>query len=192
MTAHVMPLALAAALALLTGVAAASRPAPAAGVHAFTVRTNDGHMQSLATYRGRTLLIVNTASECGNTPQYAGLEKLYEKYKDRGFTVLAFPSNDFGKQEPGTDAEIRAFCTTQYKTTFPLFSKVDVKGKRQAPLYAYLTKQSPFPGDIDWNFAKFLVGPDGHVIARFKASTDPESDEVVARIEHALAAKPAH
>jgi len=134
------------------------------------------------------LLIVNTASECGNTPQYEGLEKLYEQYKARGFTVLAFPSNDFGAQEPGSDAEIKTFCTTTYHTTFPLFSKVRVKGKDAAPLYKWLTKDSPFPGDIEWNFAKFLVAPDGKVVARFKASTKPETPEVVAKIESVLPA----
>jgi glutathione peroxidase len=157
-------------------------------LYAFKVKTIDGEERSLADFKGKTLLIVNTASECGNTPQYEGMEKLYEKYKARGFEVLAFPANNFGGQEPGSNSEIKTFCSTKYKTTFPLFAKISVKGKDIAPLYAYLTKDSGFPGDIGWNFAKFLVGPDGKVVARFSPTTQPLSSEVVGKIEGTLAA----
>ena len=157
-------------------------------IYSFHVKTIDGEDRSLAEYRGKTLLIVNTASECGNTPQYAGLETLYDRYKARGFEVLAFPANNFGHQEPGTNAEIKTFCSTNYKTTFPLFSKISVKGGDIAPLYQYLTKDSGHPGDIGWNFAKFLVAPGGKVVARFDPSTEPLEAKVVDKIEATLAA----
>ena len=159
-------------------------------VYGFKVRTIDGVERSLADFRGKTLLIVNTASKCGNTPQYEGLETLYEKYRARGFEVLAFPANNFMGQEPGTNAEIKSFCTLNYKTTFPLFAKISVKGKDIAPLYRYLTTDSGFPGDIGWNFAKFLVGPDGQVVARFSPTTKPLAAEVTDRIESLLAGSP--
>lgn len=159
------------------------------GIHQFTVKTIDGKTRSLADFEGKTLLVVNTASKCGNTPQYKGLEALYDKYRARGFEVLAFPANNFMGQEPGTDAEIAQFCETNYQVSFPLFSKISVKGKDIAPLYSYLTKDSAFPGDIGWNFAKFLVGPDGRVIARFEPRTKPEDPKLVAALEAALPAK---
>ena len=158
-------------------------------LYGFKVKSIDGAERSLAEFKGKTLLIVNTASECGNTPQYEGLETLYEKYKARGFEVLAFPANNFGGQEPGTNAEIKTFCSTKYKTTFPLFAKISVKGKDIAPLYSYLTKDSGFTGEIGWNFAKFLVAPDGKVVARFSPQTQPLAAEVVTRIEGTLAVK---
>lgn len=158
------------------------------GIHQFTVKTIDGKTRSLAEYKGKTLLVVNTASKCGNTPQYKGLEALYDKYRARGFEVLAFPANNFMGQEPGTDAEIAQFCEMNYKISFPLFSKVSVKGDDIAPLYAWLTKDSGHPGDIGWNFAKFLVGPDGKVIARFDPRTKPEDPKLVAALEAALPA----
>lgn len=158
------------------------------GIHQFTVKTIDGKPRSLADYRGKTLLVVNTASKCGNTPQYKGLEALYDKYRARGFEVLAFPANNFMGQEPGTDAQIAEFCEVNYQVSFPLFSKISVKGKDIAPLYAWLTKDSGFPGDIGWNFAKFLVGPDGKVIARFDPRTKPEDPKLVAALEAALSA----
>jgi glutathione peroxidase len=185
-----------AALAALTLAAAAATAAPAPAkrggpvirdIHAFQVKRIDGKAVSLSAYQGKTLLVVNTASRCGFTKQYASLEKLYQRYRDRGFEVLAFPANDFMGQEPGTDAEIQSFCSTHYDVTFPLFSKIVVKGKGQAPLYAWLTKDSGFPGDIEWNFAKFLVGPDGRVIARFSPKTDPLAPDVVTKVEDALA-----
>ena len=156
-------------------------------VHDFKVKTIDGKEASLADYKGKTLLIVNTASECGYTPQYAGLEALYEKYKGRGFAVLGFPSNDFGAQEPGSNAEIKKFCELRYKTTFPLFSKIPVKGPDADPLYKYLTglpgKQG---GQVTWNFNKFLVGPDGKVIEHFDSKVEPLSPELTAKLEQAL------
>ena len=131
---------------------------------------------------------MNTASECGNTPQYKSLETLYEKYKSRGFEVLAFPANNFGGQEPGTNEDIKKFCSTNYKTSFPLFAKISVKGKDIAPLYHYLTTESAFPGDVTWNFAKFLVAPDGRVVARYEPKLDPLTDDVTAKIESTIAA----
>ncbi|MFM8559453.1 MAG: glutathione peroxidase [bacterium] len=164
-----------------------SKTAPAAqGVHSFTVTTIDGKSRSLADYRGRALLIVNTASRCGFTKQYATLETLYDTYKARGFEVLAFPANDFMGQEPGTNAEIQKFCTTKYSTSFPLFAKVKVKGDDMVPLYRYLTKNSGYPGDIPWNFTKFLVDANGQVVARFDPRTAPDSPELVAALEKVL------
>ena len=151
------------------------------------VQTAEGKEQSLSDYKGNVLLIVNVASKCGNTPQYAGLERIYEKYKDQGFQVLGFPCNQFGGQEPGTMEEIQNFCETKYGVKFPIFNKLEVKGPNQAPLYAKLTKTEPV-GDIRWNFEKFLVSKDGDVIARFKDKLPPESPEVVGAIEQALKA----
>jgi glutathione peroxidase len=180
----------------LTAVTAAAQKAPASGggrvdqgVHAYQMKAIDGSNRSLASYKGKALLIVNTASKCGFTPQYASLEALYDKYKVRGFEVLAFPANDFMGQEPGSDAEIQQFCTLKYDTSFPLFSKIHVKGKEIAPLYTYLTQQSPFPGEIEWNFTKFLIGPDGQVVARFGSRVDPMSKEVTGKLEALLAQK---
>ena len=164
----------------------------AVNVHEFRVKTIDGTPRSLADFKGKTLLIVNTASQCGNTPQYKSLETLYEKYKARGFVVLAFPANNFGGQEPGTNAEIKTFCSTNYKTSFPLFAKISVNGKDIAPLYQYLTTESGFPGDVSWNFAKFLVAPDGKVVARYSPRLDPLTAEVTAMIDSTLAAAAVH
>lgn len=181
--------ALVAGAGLTTETLAKDKPVSQTGIHQFTVKTIDGKTRSLADFKGKTLLVVNTASKCGNTPQYKGLEALYDKYRARGFEVLAFPANNFMGQEPGTDAEIAQFCELNYQVSFPLFSKISVKGKDIAPLYAYLTKDSAFPGDIGWNFAKFLVGPDGKVIARFDPRTKPEDPKLVAALEAALPAK---
>ena len=155
-------------------------------VHDFSAVTIDGEEQPLAAYRGKALLLVNTASKCGFTPQYEGLEALYEKYCARGFEVLAFPANDFMRQEPGSDAEIKTFCSSKYKTTFPLFSKISVKGKKIHPLYSFLTRESGFPGDISWNFNKFLVAADGRVTARFGSKTKPLDEELIAKLEEIL------
>lgn len=155
-------------------------------VHDFTADSIDGTPRPLADYRGRALLLVNTASRCGFTPQYKELESLYRTYHERGFEVLAFPANDFLGQEPGTNEEIRAFCETKYATTFPLFAKIHVKGKEIHPLYAYLTKESEQPGDITWNFNKFLVAPDGRVVARFGSKTKPRAAELTAALESVL------
>jgi glutathione peroxidase len=154
--------------------------------HDFTLRTIDGAEQSLAEFRDNVLLIVNTASACGFTPQYEGLEKLHEAYVPRGLRVLGFPSNDFGGQEPGTEQEIKTFCSTQYNVTFPLFSKITVKGPSKHPLYAFLTQAAP-AGEVKWNFAKFLVGKDGNVIARYDSKVTPQDPALLAQIEKALA-----
>lgn len=161
-----------------------------ASVLAFKVNDIDGKPVDLATFKGNVLLIVNTASQCGNTPQYAGLEALYNKNKGQGFAVLAFPANDFGRQEPGSDSEIKQFCSSRYNVTFPLFSKITVKGAGIHPLYKYLTTRDTKPvpaGDIGWNFDKFLVNRKGEVIARFKAGEKPDAPKLVAAIEAALA-----
>jgi glutathione peroxidase len=146
----------------------------------------DGKKADLAEYKGKVVLIVNTASYCGNTPQYAGLEELYKKYKDKDFVVLGFPANEFGKQEPGTDEEIAAFCSSKYNVSFPMFSKIVVKGDGQHALYKTLTEKETnpkFAGPVTWNFEKFLIGRDGQVAARFSPRTKPESEEVVKAIE---------
>jgi glutathione peroxidase len=156
------------------------------GIFEFDVKTADGGDRHLADYKGKALLIVNSASKCGFTPQYKSLETLYEKYKARGFEVLAFPANNFGAQEPGTNDEIQTFCAVNYHTTFPVFAKISVKGKDISPLYSYLTKDSPFPGEIGWNFAKFLVAPDGRIVARFKPDTDPLAKDVTSQLEAIL------
>ncbi len=158
-------------------------------VYDFTLDDIDGKPTPLNTFRGKVLLLVNTASMCGNTPQYSDLETIYEKYQDRGFEILAFPANNFGQQEPGTNQEIKGFCLTKYSLTFPLFGKISVKGSDKHPLYRYLTEQSPFPGEVEWNFQKYLVDRSGNVIARFHHRTKPMSDEIVQGIETALAKK---
>jgi glutathione peroxidase len=145
-----------------------------------------GDTTNLAAYKGNVILVVNVASKCGNTPQYAGLEALYRKYKDRGFVILGFPANNFGKQEPGTNAEILTFCKTNYDVTFPMMSKISVLGDDQHPLYTYLTKESPQPGKITWNFGKFLLDRNGAVIARFDPKTKPDDPALVSKIEKLL------
>jgi glutathione peroxidase len=160
-----------------------------ATVHDFSLKTIDGATKRLSEYKGRVLLVVNVASECGYTPQYAGLEKMHERYASRGLSVLGLPANDFGAQEPGTDAEIKAFCTTKYGTHFDMFGKVAVTGEKMHPLYDFL--QSPetnprFGGPVKWNFTKFLVGKDGAVIARFEPKVEPTSAELVQAVEKAL------
>jgi glutathione peroxidase len=152
----------------------------------FSMRTRDGQEKSLASYKGRPCLVVNVASECGNTPQYEGLEKLYQKYKGQGLVVLGFPANDFGKQEPGSDAEIKEFCKLNYGVTFDMFSKISVKGPDKHPLYKWLTEENDLKGEVDWNFAKFLINRSGHVSQRWKASVKPESENVAKAIEEAL------
>ncbi|HEY2773045.1 MAG TPA: glutathione peroxidase [Candidatus Binatia bacterium] len=160
-------------------------------LHDFSIRSIDGNPRSLAELAGKTVLIVNVASQCGLTPQYAGLEDLQKKYAARGFTVLGFPCNQFAGQEPGNETEIASFCSTTYGVTFPLASKIDVNGDGRDPLYAWLTGEptSPDgPGDIKWNFAKFLVGADGCVIGRYSPMVTPEDPALVADIEKALSA----
>ncbi len=158
-------------------------------IHEVSVTTIDGKNTTLAEYRGKALLIVNVASKCGFTKQYVGLQTLYERYKDRGLVILGFPANDFGWQEPGTNAEIKTFCTTKYAVSFPMFAKVTVKGKDMHPLYRLLTTASDDgvkPGRVTWNFNKFLVDRQGRVAARFGSREEPGSDKMVAAIENAL------
>jgi glutathione peroxidase len=160
----------------------------ASSIYSFTLNSIDGKPAPLADYKGKVILVVNVASQCGYTPQYSALESIYEKYKDQGFVILGFPANNFGGQEPGTDAEIKTFCTRKYSVTFPIYSKISVKGADQAPLYAYLTKQTApgISGDIKWNFTKFLVDRNGNVVQRFEPGVTPDSKEMTSAIEQKL------
>jgi glutathione peroxidase len=144
------------------------------------VETPEGQTQTLEEYRGKTLLVVNTASECGYTPQYAQLQSLYARFKDKGFYVLAFPSNDYGGQEPGSSAEAHRFAQEEYGVTFPVFGKVKTKGPKKHPLFNFLTEQTPshLQGEISWNFEKFIIAPNGHLLTRFKSGIEPTDDEV--------------
>lgn len=146
-------------------------------LHDFTLRAIDGRDLDLGTLRGKTVLVVNVASRCGLTPQYKGLQALYEEFGPKGLVVLGVPANDFGAQEPGTDAEIKGFCETRYAVTFPMLSKITVKGEAKHPLYAWLTAVAP-AGEINWNFEKFLVGPDGAVAQRFAPTVAPDAKEL--------------
>ncbi|OAI47161.1 glutathione peroxidase [Nitrospira sp. SCGC AG-212-E16] len=157
-------------------------------VYDFTLNDIDGKPVSLSQFRGKVLLLVNTASFCGNTPQYTDLEQMYEQYREKGFEILAFPANNFGQQEPGTNEEIKTFCYTKYSLSFPLFSKISVKGEDKHPLYRYLTEQGPIPGEVEWNFQKYLVDRSGRVIARYHHRTKPLSPEIVQDVERVLAA----
>jgi glutathione peroxidase len=155
----------------------------------FKEKTLDGKDQSLSDYKGKTLLVVNVASKCGLTPQYAGLQKLHDQYAARGFEVLGFPCNQFAGQEPGSPAEIAEFCERNYGVTFPLFAKIDVNGANRAPLYAWLTAQPTQPdgpGDILWNFGKFLIDGQGRAVARFNPRVAPDAPELVAALEKTL------
>ncbi len=152
----------------------------------------DGKEVDLSKYKGKVLLITNVASYCGATPQYKDLQALHEKYGADGFVVLGFPCNQFGAQEPGTEAEIVEFCEKTYKVSFPMFAKVDVNGEKQAPLFKYLTSEAAYPkdsGKVKWNFEKFLVGRDGNVVARFRTGVKPSDATVVKAIEAELAKK---
>jgi glutathione peroxidase len=158
-------------------------------VYDFTLNDIDGKPVNLNHYRGKVLLLVNTASFCGNTPQYAELQAMYEQYHDKGFEILAFPANNFGQQEPGSNEEIKSFCFTKYSLTFPLFDKISVKGSDKHPLYQYLTEQSPYPGEVEWNFQKYLVDRSGNIVGRFAHRMKPTSPEMVKEVERVLAAK---
>ena len=169
---------------------AAMLTAHAQSFHEISLRDIDGKTTTLRPYQGRVLLIVNVASACGYTSQYEGLQKLFARFEKRGLTVLGFPCNQFGAQESGSNAEIKEFCSANFQVTFPMFAKIDVNGAARHPLYTALAgKSSPFPGDISWNFNKFLVGRDGKILARFGSGAEPDSPEVVKAIEAALAAK---
>jgi glutathione peroxidase len=180
-------------VAPLAVVSASDETKKPSSVLDFHVKDIEGKDVDLASYKGKVLLIVNTASHCGYTSQYKDLEAFYEKYKGEGFEVLAFPANEYGNQEPGTNAQIKEFCSTNYKVSFPLFSKVVVKGKGINPLFEFLTSKETNPkfgGPIKWNFNKFVVNRKGEVIARFEAKRDPNwSEPVVAAIDKALAEK---
>jgi glutathione peroxidase len=185
-----MKLLTAIALAVLT--AAQNQPAGVTKVPAslnFTMKRIDGKPIDLSKYQGRVVLMVNVASECGYTPQYAGLEELHRKYAAKGLSVLGFPSNDFGAQEPGSDPQIAEFCKKNYGVEFDMFSKIVVRGAGQAALYHYLTTHPKFAGQVDWNFEKFLIGRNGEVIGRFKSEIEPLSKPMVAAIENALASQ---
>ena len=170
---------------LLIMVASASA---GSGLYNFTLNSIDGKPAPLADYKGKVVMIVNVASQCGYTPQYSALESIYERYKDKGFVILGFPANNFGAQEPGTNEEIKTFCTRKYNVTFPMYAKISVKGADQSPLYSYLTKQTPpgIGGDIKWNFTKFLVDRNGNVVQRFEPAITPDSKEVTGAIEKQL------
>jgi glutathione peroxidase len=180
------------ALVALTVVFSSTQKAQAmapTSLYDITVKDIHGKDVSLSSYKGKALLIVNVASECGYTPQYEGLQKLHEKYKDKGLVVLGFPANNFGSQEPGTDAEILKFCSSKYSVTFPMFSKVSAYGHDIHPLYAKLTADhgagSP-AGEVSWNFEKFLVDKKGNIVKRYKSRVKPDSAELMADIESAL------
>lgn len=158
----------------------------------FTMNSLEGKPVNLADYQGKVILMVNTASKCGYTKQYKGLEEVYKKYKDQGLVVLGFPANNFGGQEPGSDEEIATFCERNYGVTFPMFSKISVKGDDKAPLYKHLTEKETnpdSPGEVKWNFEKFLIGKDGKIVGRYLSKVTPESEELTGAIEKQLASK---
>ncbi|WP_371083036.1 glutathione peroxidase [Terriglobus sp. RCC_193] len=175
---------------LATSVAA--NAGSTASVYNFRMKTIDGAPATLVPYKGKVLLLVNVASACGYTPQYAALESVYEKYKDKGLVIVGIPANNFANQESGTEAEIKTFCNRKYHVTFPMMSKISVKGADQTPLYGYLTSTTTdpkFAGDIKWNFTKFLIARDGQPAARFEPATTPDSPQVIAAIESELSKK---
>ena len=159
-------------------------------IYTVPLKDIDGKATTLKPYQGKVMLIVNVASHCGYTPQYAGLEATYLKYEKQGLAVLGFPCNQFGGQEPGSNEEIKQFCTSKYNVTFPMFDKLDVNGDKRHPLYVMLAgKSSPVPGDIKWNFSKFLIGRDGKIIKRFDSKVKPDAPELIEALGAALAAK---
>ena len=174
---------------LMLTIAAAVAGAEAHSIYNFTMKSIDGQQVSLKSYHGKVVLLVNVASKCGFTPQYAGLEAVYERYKDRGLVIVGVPANNFAQQEPGTDEEIKKFCSNKYNVSFPMMSKVSVLGDDKAPLYQFLTDKSANPtigGDIKWNFTKFLFDRNGNPVARFEPAVKPDSPEVTAAIESTL------
>ena len=160
----------------------------ASGIYSFTLNSIDGKPAPLADYKGKVVLLVNVASQCGYTPQYSALEAIYEKYKGQGFVILGFPANNFGAQEAGTNEEIKTFCTRKYSVSFPMYAKISVKGADKAPLYSYLTEETVpgIKGEIQWNFTKFLVDRNGNVVERFEPAVTPDSKDVTQAIEKAL------
>ena len=174
-------------LLIFAGVAMAGEKS----IYDFTMNSIDGKATPLSSLKGKVVLLVNVASRCGFTPQYSALESVYEKYKGRGFVIVGIPANNFGSQEPGTNEEIKTFCSTKYNVTFPMMAKVSVKGGDITPLYQYLTDKTANPqtgGEIQWNFTKFLVGPDGKTVARFEPNVTPDDPQVTSAIEKALTA----
>lgn len=178
------------AIAACAVAAAADTTAAPTGPLDFTLKDAKGQDYPLAQHRGKVVLLVNVASRCGLTPQYKALQALHTRYQDQGLVVIGIPANDFAGQEPGTDAEIQAFCSSSYGVTFPVLAKVAVKGADADPLYRWLTGASAHPGPVEWNFAKFLVGRDGALAGRFHPKTAPDAPELVQAVERALAAKP--
>jgi len=182
-------LCLAVAAAAVFGAPSTSSASGSGSIYDFTMKDIDGKQVNLTDFRGKVVLVVNVASRCGFTPQYEGLQKLYLKYQQQGFVILGFPANNFGFQEPGTNAEIKTFCSAKYNVTFPIFSKISVKGEDMDPLYKYLTDKATNPqygGDIKWNFNKFLIDRKGNIVARFEPPVKPDSDQMVQAIEKAL------
>jgi len=176
-------------LILMLCVACASLSAEPKSIYDFTIKTIDGEKISLKTYHGKVVLLVNVASKCGFTPQYTALEAVYEKYKDRGLVIVGIPANNFAQQEPGTNEEIKKFCSSKYMVTFPMMSKVSVLGDDKTPLYVFLTGKGTdpkFAGDIKWNFTKFLFDRNGNPVARFEPNVTPDSAQVTAAIESTL------
>src|ERR1700684_390043 len=176
-------------LILMFCVACASLAAQSKSIYDFTMKSIDGQQVNLGSYSGKVVLLVNVASKCGFTPQYTGLEALYEKYKDKGFVIVGIPANNFAQQEPGTNEEIKTFCSRKYNVTFPMMSKVSVLGEDKTPLYVFLTDKSVNPqigGDIKWNFTKFLFDRNGKPVERFEPAVTPDSPQVTAAIEAAL------
>ena len=173
---------------MLLGLAVGAMAFGASSVYDFTLNSIEGAATPLASFKGKVVLLVNVASKCGYTPQYAGLEKLYETYKDKGFVIVGVPANNFGSQEPGSNEEIKTFCSRNYNVTFPMMSKVSVKGADKTPLYQYLPdEKAKTGGEIKWNFTKFLVDKKGNVINRFESAVTPESADLVKAVEAALA-----
>jgi glutathione peroxidase len=186
---RLLPLVLVLALPALLSAAG---PQGTRSIYDFTMKSIEGKDVPLGKYKGKVLLVVNVASQCGNTPQYEDLQALYRKYESRGLVVLGFPANNFGEQEPGTDGEIKEFCTSTYHVTFPMFSKISVKGADQHPLYRLLTSRESNPdgaGDVKWNFQKYLISREGTIIGTFAPKAKPMSEDVVAAIERALGGK---
>jgi glutathione peroxidase len=176
-------------LSLVVFLASGMTAVSAASIYDFTIKSIDGQPVNLKAYKGKVVLLVNVASKCGFTPQYAGLEALYEKYKDRGLVIIGIPANNFAQQEPGTNEEIKTFCSRKYNVTFPMMSKVSVLGNDETPLYRSLTDKSSDPkfgGDIKWNFTKFLFDRNGNLVARFEPPVTPDSAEVQTAVESAL------
>jgi glutathione peroxidase len=176
-------------LLLISGVQLSMIPSGDPPFYGFVMKTIDGKEQPLAAYKGKVVMVVNVASLCGQTPQYKDLEATYRKYEGKGLVILGFPANNFGEQEPGSDAEIKDFCKTNYDVSFELFSKISVKGDDQHPLYRYLTTETPFKGDVKWNFQKYLIDRKGNVVAMYPSRVKPTDEAVEQKIESLLAEK---